>query len=40
MREYFEPMLGTTGALIAQFAITLVVVLALILIVFWLIRRF
>lgn len=40
MREYLEPMLGTTGALIAQFVITLAVLLVLILIVFWLIRRF
>lgn len=40
MREYLEPMLGATGALIAQFAITLLVILVLVLIAFWLIRRF
>ena len=40
MREYLEPMLGATGALIAQFAVTLVAILILVLIVFWLIRRF
>lgn len=40
MRDYLEPMLGTTGALIAQFAVTLLIILALILVVFWLIRRF
>ncbi|MCX5497046.1 flagellar biosynthetic protein FliO [Kaistia dalseonensis] len=40
MRDYFEPMLGATGALIAQFAITLLIVLVLVFIVFWLIRRF
>ncbi|SHF26627.1 Flagellar biosynthesis protein, FliO [Kaistia soli DSM 19436] len=40
MRDYLEPMLGTTGAMIAQFAITLVIVAIIILIVFWLIRTF
>ncbi|MBZ9937607.1 flagellar biosynthetic protein FliO [Mesorhizobium sp. BR1-1-16] len=40
MRDYLEPMLGTTGATIAQFAITLVIVAIIILIVFWLIRTF
>ncbi len=40
MRDYLEPMLGTTGAMIAQFAITLVVLALVILIVFWLIRTF
>ncbi len=40
MRDYLEPMLGTTGAMIAQFAITLVVLALIILVVFWLIRTF
>ncbi len=40
MRDYLEPMLGTTGAMIAQFAITLVILALVIMIVFWLIRTF
>jgi hypothetical protein len=35
-----EPILGETGALIAQFVITLAVVLLLLLVVVWLVRRY
>ena len=38
MRDYLEPIFGSTGALIAQFAITLAVLAIIILVVFWLIR--
>ncbi|WP_051231519.1 flagellar biosynthetic protein FliO [Kaistia adipata] len=40
MHDYLAPMFGDTGATIAQFVITLVVVLLAILLVFWLIRLF
>lgn len=40
MHDYLAPMFGDTGATIAQFVITLVVVLLVILVVFWLIRMF
>lgn len=40
MHDYLAPMFGDTGATIAQFVITLVVVLLVILVVFWLIRLF
>ena len=40
MRDYLEPMLGTTGAMIASFAIILVGLAIAILLVLWLIRSF
>src|SRR5690349_4780584 len=40
MHDYLAPMFGDTGATIAQFVITLVVVLLAVLLVFWLIRLF
>ena len=40
MRAMLEPILGETGALIAQFVITLAVVLLLLLVVVWLVRRY
>ena len=40
MRAMLEPILGETGALVAQFAITLAVVLLLLLVVVWLVRRY
>lgn len=40
MREMLEPVFGETGAIIAQFVITLVVVLLLIAVVVWLVRRY
>jgi hypothetical protein len=40
MRALLEPTLGPTGALIAQFVVTLAVVLLLLLAVVWLVRRF
>ena len=40
MRELLVPIIGESGALVAQFAITIAVVLALIAIVYWLVRRF
>lgn len=38
MRDYLEPMLGSTGAMIAQFAIALFVIAAVIFLIVWLIR--
>ncbi|WEK49782.1 MAG: flagellar biosynthetic protein FliO [Candidatus Kaistia colombiensis] len=40
MHDYLAPMFGDTGATVAQFVITLVVVLLVILVAFWLIRLF
>jgi flagellar biogenesis protein FliO len=40
MREVLEPIFGETGAIVAQFVITLVVVLLLIAVVVWLVRRY
>jgi flagellar biogenesis protein FliO len=40
MREMLEPIFGETGAIIAQFVITLIVVLLLIAVVVWLVRRY
>jgi len=40
MRELLEPIVGESGALVAQLLITTAVVLALIGIVYWLVRRF
>lgn len=40
MREMLEPVFGPNGAVVAQFVITLVVVLALVAIVVWLVRRY
>jgi hypothetical protein len=40
MRELLEPIVGESGALIAQLVLTGAVVLALIAIVYWLVRRF
>ncbi|MCX5569376.1 flagellar biosynthetic protein FliO [Kaistia nematophila] len=40
MHDYLAPMFGDTGATVAQFVITLVVILLAILLVFWLIRLF
>ncbi|MBZ0228978.1 MAG: flagellar biosynthetic protein FliO [Bauldia sp.] len=35
-----EPILGGTGAVVAQYVITLVVILALVALVVWLVRRY
>ncbi len=40
MREMLEPFFGTNGAVVAQFVITLIVVLALVGVVVWLVRRY
>jgi len=40
MLAMLEPILGETGALVAQFVITLAVVLLLLLVVVWLVRRY
>jgi flagellar protein FliO/FliZ len=40
MREMLEPIFGATGAVAAQFVITLIVILALVVVVFWLVRRY
>ncbi|HZP21143.1 MAG TPA: flagellar biosynthetic protein FliO [Bauldia sp.] len=40
MREMLEPWFGSGGAVIAQFIITLAVVLALVAVVVWLVRRY
>jgi flagellar biogenesis protein FliO len=40
MRDVLEPMFGEGGALVAQFIITLLVVLALIAVVVWLVTRY
>jgi len=40
MREMLEPIFGASGAIVAQFVITLAVVLALVAVVVWLVRRY
>jgi flagellar biogenesis protein FliO len=40
MREMLEPIFGETGALAAQFVITLIVVLVLVAVAYWLVRRY
>lgn len=40
MRDMLTPVFGETGAVAAQFIITLIVVFALIAVVYWLVRRF
>jgi flagellar protein FliO/FliZ len=40
MREMLEPVFGPNGAVVAQFVITLVVVLVLVAVVLWLVRRY
>jgi flagellar biogenesis protein FliO len=40
MREMLEPIFGATGAVVAQYVITLIVVLGLVGLVVWLVRRY
>ena len=40
MREMLEPIFGESGAVVAQFLITLIVVLLLVGLVYWLVRQF
>src|SRR5690606_17949685 len=40
MREMLEPVFGESGAVVAQFLVTLAIILLIIGLVYWLVRRF